>query len=464
MQEAFLYARKAADRSPALLYILRDFPVWLCYNQGQKTRAAVAPAGHGQIAGKAARMNTMQRIKPPMGWNTWNTFGPNIDEKLIMESADAMVESGLRDAGYEYIVIDDMWSLKERDKDGFLVPDPEKFPHGMKYIADYVHARGLKFGMYSCGGYLTCGGYPGSYGHEWQDAQTFAQWGVDYLKYDYCFHPANVSAAAIYRRMGVALANCGRKIHFNACSWGSDHTRQWIRETGAHSWRSTGDISDCWASIKSIAQSQIVAQEYNAPGCFNDMDMLVVGMNGEGTVGITGCNDDEYRLHFALWAFLQSPLMIGCDIRHMSDATKKILMNRDIIAINQDDACTQAYIAPNLLQAFGAEERGHEVNLNRAPDEPFYTYSDYSLSRCTLVRMLANGDFAVMQVNFRDHETFDAPLVVTADMLGIPEDKALTMQVTDLWTGENVPLVNGTIPNRGIPAHGARIYRVHLQA
>lgn len=405
----------------------------------------------------------MRIRKPPMGWNTWNTFGPDINEQLIMESADAMVETGLRDAGYEYIVIDDMWSVKERDAHGRLVADPVKFPHGIRYLADYVHSKGLKFGIYSCGGFLTCGGYPGSYGHEWEDARTFAQWGVDYLKYDYCFHPANEAGASIYRRMGAALANCGREIHFNACSWGSDYTRQWIRETGAGSWRSTGDIADAWASIKSIAQSQILAQEYNAPGCFNDMDMLVVGMNGQGTVGITGCTEDEYRLHFSLWAFLQSPLMIGCDIRCMTEETRRILLNKDVIALNQDDACTQAYIANNALQAFGTYERAPYPTPNRQPDDPFWSYTDYSLSRCIMVRLLANGDFAVIQLNFRDHDTANAPLVITADMLGIPEEKALKMQVKDLWTGGEVKLVNGTIPNPGLGPHSCRVLRIHLE-
>ena len=190
---------------------------------------------------------------PPMGWNTWNTFGAQINEALILESVDAMVSSGLRDAGYQYIVIDDIWALKERDKDGFLVPDPEKFPHGMKYIADYIHSKGLKFGMYSCAGYLTCAGYPASYGYEWQDARTFAAWEVDFLKYDFCFHPTSVRPDILYKRMSLALANCGRDILFSACSWGSEHTRQWIKETGAHMWRSTFDIFDSWESIKNLA-------------------------------------------------------------------------------------------------------------------------------------------------------------------------------------------------------------------
>ena len=400
--------------------------------------------------------------KPPMGWNTWNTFGPNINEQLILESAKAMVDTGLKNAGYEYIVIDDMWSLKERDANGRLQPDPVKFPHGMKYIADYVHSLGLKFGMYSCGGYLTCGGYPGSYGHEWTDAQTFAEWGVDYLKYDYCFHPASVDAASVYRRMGLALANCGRDILFSACSWGVDHTRQWIRETGAHVWRSTGDINDSWISIKDIAQSQMQAQEYNAPGCYNDMDMLVVGMNNQGNVSLGGCTEDEYRLHFSLWAFLQSPLMIGCDIRHMDEATRNILLNKAVIALNQDESCHQAYIANNPLQAFGTNAQHVTPTVNRQPEGPFYHYSDYCLSRSILVRRLADGDMAVIRLNFRDHETSNAPTVITPDMLGLPEDCTARMQVPDLWTGEEIALVHGTIPNPGIPPHGCQGLRIHL--
>ena len=400
--------------------------------------------------------------KPPMGWNTWNTFGPNINEQLILESAKAMVDTGLKDAGYEYIVIDDMWSLKERDANGRLQPDPVKFPHGMKYISDYVHSLGLKFGMYSCGGYLTCGGYPGSYGHEWTDAQSFAEWGVDYLKYDYCFHPASGDAASVYRRMGLALANCGRDILFSACSWGVDHTRQWIRETGAHVWRSTGDINDSWISIKDIAQSQMQAQEYNAPGCYNDMDMLVVGMNNQGNVSLGGCTEDEYRLHFSLWAFLQSPLMIGCDIRHMDEATRNILLNKAVIALNQDESCHQAYIANNPLQAFGTNEQHVTPTVNRQPEEPFYHYSDYCLSRSILVRRLADGDMAVIRLNFRDHETSNAPTVITPDMLGLPEDCTARMQVTDLWTGEESALVHATIPNPGIPPHGCQVLRIHL--
>ena len=198
----------------------------------------------------------MIKTLPPMGWNTWNTFAEKINEELILASADKLVETGLKDAGYEYVIIDDCWALRERDKNGKLVPDPEKFPHGMKYVADYIHKKGLKFGMYSCCGTMTCAGYPASYDHEFIDAATFAEWGVDFLKYDYCFRPSATEGKLLYRRMGLALANCGRDILFSGCSWGADNTHEWIGTTGANMWRSTGDIFDTWESLKSLILAQ----------------------------------------------------------------------------------------------------------------------------------------------------------------------------------------------------------------
>ncbi len=385
--------------------------------------------------------------KPPMGWNTWNTFGNNINEQLIMESADAMVDTGLLDAGYEYIVIDDMWSLKERDSEGKLVPDPEKFPHGMKYLADYIHNKGLKFGIYSCGGYLTCGGHPGSYGHEWTDARTFAEWGVDFLKYDFCFHPKSVTADIVYKRMGLALAHCGRDILFSACSWGFEKTPLWIRETGAHCFRSTGDITDSWASIRKIAMSQMTEQVYNVPGCYNDMDMLVVGMSGNGNVGMTGCNEEEYKFHFSMWSFFSSPLMIGCDIRNMTEETKSILLNKDIIAINQDSAGRQAF--------FVGTRPGHIETGNRET-------MGVILDRFSMARYLENGDIAVAMFNFLDLDCHKSPLTVTPDMLGLPEGFE-RFEVKDLWTGEILKPFNGTImPNTVCKAHGCQMFRVHL--
>ena len=248
-----------------------------------------------------------------------------------------------------------------------------------------------------------------------------------------------------------------------ACSWGVNDTRQWIRQTGAHTWRSTGDINDSWVSIRDIALSQIQAQEYNAPGCYNDMDMLVVGMNNRGNVSLGGCTEEEYRLHFSLWAFLQSPLMIGCDIRNMDEANRNILLNKAVIALNQDESCHQAYIANNPLQAFGTNEKRVMPRADRQPEDPFYDYSDYCLSRTVMVRYLADGDIAVIRLNFRDHETSDAPMVITPDMLGLPEEQMQHICVTDLWTGEEVALVNNTIPNQPpIPVHGCRVYRIHI--
>ena len=286
---------------------------------------------------------------------------------------------------------------------------------------------------------------------------------MDLLKYDFCFHPTSVDGATIYRQMGIALNNCGRDILFMACSWGANDTRQWIRETGAHTWRSTNDINDSWISIKDIAQGQMQAQEYNAPGCYNDMDMLVVGMNNKGNVSLGGCNEDEYKLHFALWAFLQSPLMIGCDIRNMDESTRRILLNREIIALNQDESCHKAYMCHNPLQAFRNGERKPSPTPDRGPEDPFYQYTDYCLSRTIMLRYLADGDIALIRLNFRDHTTSDAPTIVTADMLGLPEDMMKRLTITDLWTGEKLPLVNGTIPNHGIPAHGCQVYRIHIE-
>lgn len=300
-------------------------------------------------------MNKMLGITPPMGWNSWNTFTWDINEKLIHEVADIFVTDGYKNAGYEYIVIDDCWSLRERDANGNLVADPQKFPSGIKALADYIHAKGLKFGIYSCVGTHTCAGYPGSFEHEFQDAALFAEWGVDYLKYDYCFKPRTVPGELLYKRMNLALRNCGREILFSACNWGADNVHHWIRESGAHMYRSTGDIQDSWESIKNIALSQLDKGRYTGSFCHNDMDMLVVGMYGTSNSSFiaaerSGCTDNEYKTHFSLWCMMGSPLMIGCDIRKANQATRDILLNRDLIAINQDIESQGAYrIKPGQL-------------------------------------------------------------------------------------------------------------------
>lgn len=389
---------------------------------------------------------------PPLGWNTWNTFAADINEKLILESADAMVAEGLLDAGYNYLVIDDIWHLKERGADGRMVPDPEKFPHGMKYIADYVHSKGLKFGMYSCAGYLTCAGYPASYDYEWIDAQTFAEWGVDFLKYDFCFHPMTVRPDILYKRMALALANCGRDILFSACSWGSENTKQWIKETGADMWRSTGDINDSWQSIKDLAQSQLQVQEYNGKGCFNDMDMLVVGMNGRGNVGFKGCSTEEYRTHFSLWALLNSPLMIGCDIRSMDETTKSILLNKEVIAINQDPKGAQPFFVNNMIW---------KANQARKSDvDPHF--EKYPLDVPMVAKYLDNGDIAVGVFNFTDSVANRWQMTLTCDNLGLPLNCGKTFEAVDLWTGEVVKAFNGTLEIQSLEPHACRLFRVKI--
>ena len=263
--------------------------------------------------------------RPPMGWNTWNTFGKDINETLIRESADAFIDNGLKDAGYEYLVIDDCWSEYNRDPiTDRIVPHHEKFPNGMKVVADYVHSKGLKFGMYSCDGVRTCADYPGSFDHEFLDAQTFAEFGVDYLKYDNCYKPNNAEGPTLYRRMAMALRASGREILFSACNWGTDDVWTWIRGAGAHMYRSTGDIHDSAESYREIVLSQADKFGYSAPGCYNDIDMLTVGMYGKGLVGSVGCNDADYRSQFSLWCMFSAPLMLGCDIRKMNEETLKL--------------------------------------------------------------------------------------------------------------------------------------------
>ena len=300
---------------------------------------------------------------PPMGWNTWNTFGSNISDALIRESADAFVARGFRDAGYRYVVIDDCWSKRVRDPmTKRIVPEPEKFPFGMKAVADYVHGKGLKFGMYSCAGQRTCADYPGSFDHEFLDARTFAEWGVDYLKYDFCYKPQGFQGELLYRRMGMALRASGRDILFSACNWGSDNVWQWIRSVGAHMYRSTGDIFDTPESYRKIALSQLDKLGASAPQCFNDVDMLTVGMYGKGLVGSTGCGAADYRSQFALWCMFSAPLMLGCDIRNVDDETVRLVTNPALIAIDQDAEARPPIYMP------GAEKNGQLVLMKHLAD------------------------------------------------------------------------------------------------
>lgn len=281
-------------------------------------------------------------MTPPMGWNTWNKFACDIDEKLIRGAADAMVSTGLKDAGYTYLVIDDCWH-GQRDSLGFIHPDPKKFPSGMKALADYVHSKGLKFGIYSDAGWKTCGGKPGSRGYEFQDAKSYASWGVDYLKYDWC-NTQGLKAEGAYMTMRDALYAAGRPIVFSMCEWGNNKPWDWGKDVG-HLWRTTGDIYHCWDCEKKYASwsswgvlrildMQDGLRKHAGPDHWNDPDMMEVG-NGM-TVG-------EDRGHFSMWCMLAAPLMAGNDIAAMTKETQEILTNKEAIAIDQDSLGIQGF-------------------------------------------------------------------------------------------------------------------------
>jgi len=282
-------------------------------------------------------------LTPPMGWNSWNKFQCNVSEILIKEAADEMVSTGMRDAGYQYIVIDDCWQIK-RDSMGFIVADPERFPSGIKALADYVHLKGLKLGIYSCAGTKTCAGRPGGRGHEFQDAYIYAKWGVDYLKYDWCSSDGQDQKES-YRLMSQMLKEAGHQIVFSLCEWGGSKPWEWASEVG-HLWRTTGDIANCfdceqkhsgysnWGVTK-ILDMQIDMRQYAGPGHWNDPDMLQVG-NGGMTV-------NEDRAHFSMWCMLAAPLMAGNDLKNMSSQTHDILTNIDAIDIDQDTKGIQGF-------------------------------------------------------------------------------------------------------------------------
>jgi alpha-galactosidase len=279
-------------------------------------------------------------LTPPMGWNTWNKFACNVSDELVRGMADAMVKSGMKDAGYQYIVIDDCWQVS-RDAQGNIVADAQRFPHGIKAVADYVHSVGLKFGIYSDAGALTCQKRPAGLGHEYQDARTYAAWDVDYLKYDWCNTLLGQDARSSYANIRQALDASGRPIVLSICEWGSHQPWLWGKEVGGNLWRTTGDIQDRWAGKKEWSPGNCcsngmldIADEneplYSAagPGHWNDPDMLEVGNGGMTTT--------EYRSHFSLWALMAAPLMAGNDLRSMSPEIHDILTNKEVIAIDQD--------------------------------------------------------------------------------------------------------------------------------
>jgi len=274
---------------------------------------------------------------PPMGWNSWNTFQTNISEQLVKGIADVMVSSGMKDAGYTYLVLDDGWMAMERDpKTGDLIPDPQKFPNGLKPVIDYVHSKGLKFGLYNCAGTKTCAGYPGTRGYEYQDARFYASLGTDYLKFDWC-NSEGINAKEAYTTMSKALKTAARPIVFSLCEWGNNQPWLWAEPVG-QLWRTTGDIAAQFDGIKSygnwhangvmtIVDMQDTLRKYAGPNHWNDPDMLEVG---------NGLNPAQNRSHFSLWAMLAAPLIAGNDLRKMTGETRSVLTNKDAIAINQD--------------------------------------------------------------------------------------------------------------------------------
>jgi alpha-galactosidase len=284
-------------------------------------------------AGELRALDNGQAKTPPMGWNSWNKFACNVSEELIKQIADAMVSTGMKDAGYQYIVIDDCWQV-DRDSQGNIIPDGKRFPSGIKALADYIHAKGLKFGIYSDAGTLTCQKRSGSRGYEFQDARQYAAWGVDYLKYDWC-STSTQNQQASYSIMRDALVKSGRPMVFSLCEWGSSKPWLWARDVG-NLWRTTGDIQDCWDCQRDwggmgfvhILDLQDGLESYAGPGHWNDPDMLEVGNGGMTTT--------EYRSHFSLWCILAAPLIAGNDIRSMSPEIAEILTNKEVIAVDQD--------------------------------------------------------------------------------------------------------------------------------
>ncbi len=360
-------------------------------------------------------------LTPPMGWNSWNKFGCDVSDALLRSMADGMVKSGMKDAGYQYIVVDDCWQVK-RDEDGNIVADARRFPSGVKAVADYIHSVGLKFGIYSDAGSKTCGGRPGGLGHEYQDARTYAAWGVDYLKYDWC-NTTTQDAKSSYANIRQALDASGRPIVLSICEWGNHQPWLWGKEVGGNLWRTTGDIKDRWAGrekwpggdccsngVLDIVDQQVGLESFAGPGHWNDPDMLEVG-NG-------GMTDTEYRSHFSLWAMLAAPLIAGNDLRIMTPQIQEILTNKEVIAVDQD---------PLGIEGKHVAKRGDlEV----------------------WARPLQGGNRAVILLNRGGEEK---EIGVSWEELGYPEH--LTAAVRDLWLKKDLGKFTGTF-SASVPPHG----------
>ena len=374
---------------------------------------------------------------PPMGWNSWNTFATNISEQLVKDIADAFVTLGLKDAGYEYIVLDDGWMSHERDANGNLVADPAKFPNGMRAVADYVHSKGLKFGLYNCAGDKTCAGYPGSRGHEYQDARLYASWGVDFLKYDWC-NTGKINAEEAYKTMRDALHAAGRPVVFSLCEWGDNQPWNWGKDIG-HLWRVSGDISPCWDcevghgnwsswGVWRIIDMRKGIRQVAGPGHWNDFDMMEVG---------NGMTAGEDRVHFGMWAMLASPLIMGNDLRSASKETHEILTSKEVIAVDQDLLGIQGFRF--------IDEGGIDV----------------------WVKPLAAGDWAVCFVNRQETAkdiNFDwrfEPIGDSANNRNLDVDK-ITYAIRDLFKKKDIGTTAGNL-KATIPGHDCLMVRLKKQ-
>ena len=389
--------------------------------------------------------------KPPMGWNSWNTFGTEIHEKLIIELADIMVRDGYQERGYNYLVIDDGWALKSRDERGSLVPDPEKFPHGIKYLADYVHSKGLKLGIYSCAGTLTCAGYPSSYDHEYQDAALFASWGIDYLKYDFCNFPENADCKSRYLTMSMALKATRREVLYAACNWGMEESWNWMRSIGAHTYRSTGDIFDNYQSFIRIFLSQMEHLSQSGSYCFNDLDMLTVGMYNKGNVAIgKRCTDSEYRMQLSLWCLAGTPLFLGADLRAIDPSMKALLQNEDLIAIDQDEESRPPYRVSCRGVDIPVPEPERETAI-----EPLRKIEGQLF---TFLKILSGNEFVLAYFNL--YETQQEMLCTFAD-IGIPYHSGMGLRMKDVFTGEDLGVIRD-YHRLIVPGHDCRLYRCRM--
>ena len=370
------------------------------------------PSGAGQSSG--ASVSAGLAMTPPMGWNTWNKFGCNISEEIIRAAADTMASSGMRDAGYQFLVIDDCWH-GARDAHGDIQADPKRFPSGVKALADYVHSKGLQFGIYSDAGDKTCAGRPASRGFEYQDAAQYARWGVDYLKYDWC-NTGTRNAQDAYTLMRQALDATGRPIVFSLCEWGTAKPWLWAAGTG-NLWRTTGDIADVYQGKRGyqLGMMDIVdlnepLYSYGGPGHWNDPDMLEIGNGGMTT--------DEYRTHFALWSMMAAPLIAGNDLTTMSTDIRSILLNKEVIAIDQDPLGVP----------------GRRVRTSGTAE--------------LWTRDLHTGERAVALVN-RDKQP--ATVSFRFDEVGYPD--SLAMHARDLWAHRDSGPLHGSY-SAIVPAHG----------